>query len=355
MPPTNVIINGDFSSGGANWTGVDLEFNPEGAFLGNGSSNTVTEIDGNSFQTTILQQSFTLDDPKSGELTFDTALRTASNSNAGLEGFTVEVLDNNGIAIASMTVLPTQNSFTTISIDVDFPSAGTYTLRFTELGPNDSLGAIIDNISLIVCFCGGTLIRTKHGDQPVEDLKVGDLVLTQSGYKTLKWIGRRRLSANDLEAEPKLYPIRIRKGALGNDQPNADLLVSRQHRMQTSSTLAQRMFGAREVLVSAIQLTALPEIEIETSVSALAYYHLVFDDHEVVFANGAPSESLLLSETTLAALSPAAREELRLLFPGLTATSANASQQTIPETKRQKRFVERLSRNNKSLIEQPSA
>lgn len=356
MPPTNVIINGDFSNGGANWSGIDLEFNPEGAFLENGSSNTVTEIDGNRAAPgqpplrTVLEQSFTLDDSSSALLTFDTALRNASSPAAG-EGFLVEVLDSNGVAIASMTQLPTANSFSNISISVDFPSAGDYTLRFSELGPDDSLGAIVDNISLIVCFCDGTLIRTDHGDQPVEKLRIGDRILTQSGYKPLKWIGRRRLNAGDLAAQPKLCPVRISKGALGDGQPTADLWVSRQHRMQTQSTVAQRMFGKREVLISAIRLTALPGIKVDPSVAETTYYHLLFEEHEIVFANGAPSESMLLSETALSALTPSAREELHALFPGLTAVSRDESTLVIPNSKRQNRLVERLSRNRKPLIE----
>ncbi|CUJ86856.1 hypothetical protein RUE5091_00522 [Ruegeria denitrificans] len=74
MPPTNVIINETFDNGDANWTGTDLEFKSECAFLGKGPSNTVTELDGNRNAVTVLEQSFTLTDPKSGQLTFDTAL-----------------------------------------------------------------------------------------------------------------------------------------------------------------------------------------------------------------------------------------------------------------------------------------
>jgi len=355
MAPTNLIINGDFENGGTGWSGTDVEFNPESAFLGNGSSNTVSEIDGNAGQTTVLEQTFTVDDPQTGTLTFDTALRTASLGDAGQDGFRVDILDENGVVISSMTVLPTEDSFSTISMDVDFPSAGDYTLRFTELGLDDSRGAIIDNVSLIVCFCDGTMIRTDQGEQPVEILETGDLVLTETGYKSIKWIGRRRLDAKDLAAEPRLFPVRIRKGALGGGLPNADLRVSRQHRMQASSNIARRMFGAREVLVSAIRLTELPNIEIDTETTGVTYYHLLFDDHEIVYANGAPSESMLLSETALAAISPDARRELHLLFPGLTTVSSDASVQVIPNRKRQKRFVERLNLNSRPVIEQKSA
>ncbi|MTI01839.1 Hint domain-containing protein [Roseibium sp. RKSG952] len=356
MPPTNVIINGDFNNGSANWSGTDIEANyTEGAYLGNGSSNRVAEIDGNSGQTTVMEQTFTITDPSSGRLTLDTALRTASNSNAGQEGFVVEILDSGGNVIASMTVLPTTNSFQSISLDVNFPSAGDYTLRFTELGLDDSLGAIVDNIKLIVCFCQGTQIETEFGERPVETLRIGDMVMTQNGLKPLQWIGKRSLNATDLAIHPKLHPVRIGVGALGNGLPNRDLLVSRQHRMQTSSVVANRMFGTPDVLVSAIKLTELPGIEIDQGLESVTYYHLLFDAHEIIFANGAPSESLLLTDAALSSVTEEARAEIELLFPDRPRVNAPHSQLRIPHGKQQKRFVERLSKNNKPLLEFESA
>ena len=347
-----MIINGNFNNGGANWSGTDLEFNPEGAFLGNGSTNTVSELDGHVGFTTVLEQSFTLDRAQSGVLEFDTALRTDALDEAGSDGFAVEILDSDGVVISTMTVLPTQSSFSTISIDVDFPGAGEYTLRFTEIGNDDSLGAIVDNISLLVCFCQGTLIGTEHGEVAFEQVKAGDLVMTRSGPRALKWVGRRHVSQAEMASEPKLHPIRITQGALGQGLPHTDLLVSRQHRMQTSSPVAERMFGARDVLISAIRLAVLQGVEIEAQADETTYFHLLFDDHEIVFANGAPSESMLLSPMSLSALSTEAQEEIHLLFPGLTATSASTSRQTIPQIKQQKRFVERLGKNSKLPLEQ---
>ncbi len=352
MPPTNVILNGTFDSGSANWSGTDLETNhPENAYLGNGSSNNVAEMDGHSGQTTVMEQTFTLEDPHTGELSFDTALRTASNSQAGNEGFTVEVLDSSGVVIASMTVLPDQNTFTTITMQVDFPSEGDYTLRFTEVGLDDSLGAIVDNISLIVCFCEGTMIQTEFGERPIETLRAGDRVLTRSGLKPLRWIGKRRLSAVDLEINPKLRPVRIAKGAMGNGLPQQDLLVSRQHRMQTSSAVAQRMFGTAEVLISAIRLTELSGIAVDHDAHEVVYYHLLLDSHEIVFANGAPSESLLLTDTSLASVTPQARAEIQLIFPDLSINGVALPSHTIPENRKQKRLVERLRKNHKPLLE----
>ena len=145
---------------------------------------------------------------------------------------------------------------------------------------------------------------------------------------------------------PKLRPVRISKGAMGNGLPQQDLLVSRQHRMQTSSAVAQRMFGTPDVLVAAIKLTELPGIGIDHSADQVVYYHLLFDTHEIVFANGAPSESLLLTDTSLASVTPEGREEIRLIFPDLP-TAGTSPPCMIPENRQQKRLVERLRKNHK--------
>ena len=159
MPQYDIILNGDFSNFAANWSGNDIEATySEGAYLGNGSSNAVSEIDGHSGQTTVLEQSFTINNSVDTTLNFDTALRNASNGQAGSEGFRVDILDSSGSVLATQSYFPTQNSLTGRSLDVSFPSGGTYTVRFTELGPDNSLGAIVDNISLLVCFTSGTMV-----------------------------------------------------------------------------------------------------------------------------------------------------------------------------------------------------
>ncbi|MEJ8563214.1 Hint domain-containing protein [Yoonia sp. GPGPB17] len=346
MPPINIILNGTFDAGSANWSGTDLETSfPESAYLGNGSSNRVAETDGNRNATTVMEQTFTIDNALTTSLTLDVALRNASLGNAGVEGFIVEVLDSSGTAIASLTILPTANSFQPFSLPVSFPAAGDYTLRFTEVGPDDSLGAIVDNIEILVCFAQDTRIETPDGPVLVQDLRVGDMVQTLRGPKRLRWIGRRRLVQSDLAKNDRFRPVRITAGALGRDLPSADLLVSRQHRMMIDSPVAKRMFGAANVLVSAIRLTELPGIFIDEDVDELTYFHLLFDDHQVVFANDAPSESLHTGQEALRALSGDALEELVALFPDLFDEAATTAF-LIPSRKRQRRFVNRLRKNS---------
>jgi hypothetical protein len=344
MPKVEAIINGNFNWGNVGWSGTDLETNHrESAYLANGSSNRVAEMDGRRGQTTVMEQVFNVGSSFSTELSIDSALRNASLGQAGSEGFRAEILDAAGNPIASAEFFPTTNSYNTFTLPVTFTGAGAYRLRLTELGPDNSLGAIIDNVSLLVCFCDGTLISTPSGQRPVEALQVGDMVLTSDGPKALRWIGRRSVTREELAKDPKLRPVQIRPGALGDGLPLQKLRVSRQHRMVSSSRPSARMFGPGEVLIPAVKLAQLPGISVENGLHPVTYYHLMFDDHVILYANGAPSESFLVTQNSLGALTEEAREELLRLFPDLTAEAPPAL--PIPRRKAQNTYVARLLKN----------
>lgn len=174
----------------------------------------------------------------------------------------------------------------------------------------------------IVCFTRGTLIESAEGMKAIESLRIGDLVLTlDRGLQPLRWIGSRKLSA-ELADQPRLRPIRIRAGALGEGIPQSDLLVSPQHRMLVRSKIARRLFGTEEVLVAAKQLLVLDGVEVADDLAQVEYFHFAFDHHEVVLANGAEAESLYPGAQALKALAPAAREEILTIFPELRDESA---------------------------------
>ncbi len=204
----------------------------------------------------------------------------------------------------------------------------------------------------LVCLSGDTLVSLQGGTCRVRDLKVGAKVKTMdSPYATLRWMFRRPLDARELLGNPKLRPIRITAGSLGSNLPKRDLLVSRQHRMLVSSVIAERMFGNAEVLVAAIKLTELPGVFIDDSVDEIEYFHLVFDQHELIFAEGAPTESLLFAPCTWNVLSEEAREELYSLFPELADSKYSPqSIRLIPKNSRQKKLVSRHVSNKKPLL-----
>ncbi|WP_162630710.1 Hint domain-containing protein [Paracoccus endophyticus] len=169
----------------------------------------------------------------------------------------------------------------------------------------------------VPCFAAGTLIRTERGEVRVEDLVPGDRVVTaDNGPQPVRWVGVRRLDAGVLDQHPALRPVRIRRGALGAGLPAADLVVSPQHRVLVRSAIAQRMFGAPEVLVAAKQLLQIDGIDLDDAAD-VTYVHFLCDRHEVVFSNGAPTESLYTGPEALKSVGAAAREEILVLFPQL--------------------------------------
>lgn len=200
-----------------------------------------------------------------------------------------------------------------------FTTGGTFRVGQNVSGIMSSLSNSFEaDVGGLVCFTEGTQIETDTGQRPIETLRAGDLVLTaDAGLQPLRWIGKRTVSDHEMATHPKLAPVRIVAGALGNGRPERDLLVSRQHRMLLSSPVAERMFGAREILVPAIKLTDWPGIFVDQQTQGVTYFHMLFDRHEVVLAEGAWSESLYTGPEALRGLSPEARDEIAVLFPEL--------------------------------------
>lgn len=170
-------------------------------------------------------------------------------------------------------------------------------------------GTANDLVTLAVCFVAGTRIKTVSGEIAIEDLRVGQLVQTMdSGLQPIRWIG-----ATKRAAVGELAPVRIRKGALGNDR---DLWVSPQHRMMLAGWQAEVLFGEREVLATAKSLIN-DETIVQVSGGDVEYYHILFDAHEIVFAEGAASESFHPGVQSLAAIDAQTRDEVLALFPEL--------------------------------------
>lgn len=208
------------------------------------------------------------------------------------------------------------------------------------------------DVSAIVCFAQGTMIATPTGPQRIETLVEGDKVLTANGDSCeIRWIGRRVVSMFEMLHAPKLRPVRIRAGALGNQLPDRDLLVSRQHRILIRSKIAERMFGTKEVLIPAIKLVGCTGIAVDDQPRALEYFHILLDEHEILLANGTPAESLFTGPEALKSLSPEAVDEIATLFPEvLERIALQGPAALVPSNKKINRMIERHLKNDKKLI-----
>ena len=269
----------------------------------------------------------------------------------------------------TLTITNPDGTTTAVILTVDQIVAGEILVAFATpaAGQTITVSADVNSIlgtsgtgtdaAMVVCFVRGTLIATADGDIPVEDLKVGDLVKTlDHGQQPLRWVGQRHLDALELTENANLRPIRIRKDVVSAGEGVGDLVVSPQHRILIASKIAQRMFGNTEILVPAKQLLAIEGVDIADDLEDVTYFHILFDQHEMVYANGVPSESLHLGPMAQRSLTPAGREEIHALFPEVASPTFMPSlcRPTIPN-KRARQLAQRLASNGKPLLDAQSA
>ena len=168
-----------------------------------------------------------------------------------------------------------------------------------------------------ICFTRGALVETPEGPRRIEDLAEGDLVLTRDhGAQPLRWIGRSTLTSEALNAMPHLRPVRIAAGALGD---NAEMLVSPKHRVLLEGWRAEALFGASEILAAADSLINDATVTVARDVRDVEYFHLMFDGHELIKADGAWSESFHPAALNLGTAGRAAHDEVVAIFPELEA------------------------------------
>ncbi|WP_299969458.1 Hint domain-containing protein [uncultured Roseobacter sp.] len=164
----------------------------------------------------------------------------------------------------------------------------------------------------VVCFTSGAAIKTPHGDVLIDDLRVDDLVSTMdNGPQPIRWIGKRYVGAAELARNPRMRPILIKRGVMGVER---DLLVSRQHGMLLGDALAR-----------AVHLIGHPGIRVANGKRGVTYIHLMFEMHQIIFAESAPSESFYPGSVGLKMMSSAARMELLEMFPELATKGSKPS------------------------------
>ncbi|WP_306116954.1 MULTISPECIES: Hint domain-containing protein [unclassified Roseovarius] len=238
----------------------------------------------------------------SGNMYLEQSYTLAKPGGGSIELFRVEVDGTLVGYITSEPLVPGTNySFTTSNVT---PSNAPDTT---------DPGALTD----VPCFTAGTMIRTDQGERAIETLEVGDRVLTEAGTaEAIRWIGHR-VVLPAFTSSNALWPVRISAGSLGNGLPQQDLLVSPNHRMLIRSPRNELLYGEGSVLVAAKFLVGQPGIEQVFDLPRVTYFHLLFDDHQVIFANGAPSESLHPGDMALQSMARASRDEILTVFPEL--------------------------------------
>jgi len=318
MPIFEAYISGSFSSSG-NTVSLAANYDPATDVLievidddnvfdgdlnndedGNDSNQfgIVTDLDGNFIAggptTTIYaEQQFNLVAPDGSTITlYQVEVDSDPNSSAG-----------SGIFVG---FLPTS------------PLIPGVTYTFTSSNTTPTNNQEFDDIIGAVCFTPGTKITTPSGDRLIEDLKVGDLVITaDNGIQTIRWVGRKKITGARLHVHDHLRPVKIKKGAFGKGLPNADMWLSPHHRVLISGHTLSLHYGTREALAPIKGLSNDHSIFSDYNLKSTEYIHILFDKHEIVYSNGIASESFHPGAVGLNTIEEASRNELFEVFPEL--------------------------------------
>ena len=146
-----------------------------------------------------------------------------------------------------------------------------------------------------VSFTRGTMITVASGAQvAIQNLEVGDRVLTRDdGAQQIRWIGQ-----STVRATGELAPIVISAGTLHNA---GDLVVSPDHRLFIYQRRDRLGAGRSELLVKARHLVNGSSVT-RMQGGFVDYFQLLFDDHQIIYAEGIAAESMLIDTRTQPAL-----------------------------------------------------
>ena len=136
------------------------------------------------------------------------------------------------------------------------------------------------------CFLRGTRILTPEGEVPVEKLTIGTLVETLNGPMPVKWIGHQSFRKDDPSWHWNMAPIRVARSALGDQNPRRDLFLSPGHSLFIDGFLipVEWLVNGRSIEPAAMD-----------GQDVIDYFHVELETHEVVFAEGTPAETFLVS------------------------------------------------------------
>jgi Hint domain len=296
-----------------NFSGDQLD--ASGGVWGHISSGTVqVDYSTNGGQGSILSANITIQPNSGNPFSFSASDLTISNNSGQYsifgtpgstnvtnpDGGTTSTYPNGGVFLAWNTITPPLIGATVATPGASStynPSTNTtnFTGTFASTPSNSAESGInafifapvtyhVDSVGP-VCFTSGTRIRTEHGEVAVEDLKVGDLVVTSSGSsRPIVWLGHRKIRCASRENPRDAWPVRVSAGAFGEGKPERDLYLSPGHAICVDCV--------GEVLIPVGKLVNGATITREVR-ETIDYWHVELESHDVLFAEGLEAESYI--------------------------------------------------------------
>jgi hypothetical protein len=214
-------------------------------------------------------------------------------ANSTLGGVTFHGMANGDFISTGSSSPITNVSYNSATSTLFFTQGGvSYTIS-TTLAPGQTPnfsaqtldGHMVVGQGTVICFAAGTLIRTTRGEVAVEDLQIGDLVVTSSGeQRPVKWLGHRTFDFRVASKTDPALPVRVVADAFGPCRPSQDLYLSGGH--SVCLDLLGEVFIPVGCLVNGATIA-------RVEVDEITYWHVELDSHDVIFANAMPAESYL--------------------------------------------------------------
>jgi hypothetical protein len=178
------------------------------------------------------------------------------------------ITDVDGLSFNGNTLIVSESGDSGLTLQFTAPESLTY----AEVAGSTDI--------FVPCFLPGTHILTDLGEVLVEKLRVGDTIVTLGGHtRRLCWIGQGRALATR-GRRSAATPVIVRKGALADNVPHLDLHITKGHSLYLDGVLIPVEF-----------LINHRSIVWDDRAQEVTVFHLELDAHDVLIANGVPSES----------------------------------------------------------------
>lgn len=225
-------------------------------------------------------------------------LLTFSNIHGfGNTGSTIEIPGSGKVTNATYDSTSKTTSITT-DTGITVKVSGDYTISNNSLYQQESGGNLYISASptnslgtsaVLVCFLSGSMIRTSKGDVAVEDIQIGDQVVTfdwrnnQDVIRPVIWTGKGHCKVRfDLPDDEAGWPVRVIKNAISDGVPYKDMLITAEHCL-----FFRDRFVPVRMLVNGVS------IFYDKSITSYDYYHVETEQHSVITADGMLTESYL--------------------------------------------------------------